>query len=255
MKQVQHVRWMKPGIWMLMAALCLSACAPKADLGRYTPNGLTKLVDWTTGGAEAPNGLILTPAENDLRATVTMILEEPHASNPNVLTKASAVFLSQDATPPSQIYYARLRGIHPTSLAALVNMIGNDAQVDTVRLQQLLALCDEVNRADAMRAENLTAAPTAKTTIANEKPRAFLGVRARVSDNGDVINNALRTMETRIVSYRTALAHARLDTDETLALDQVSRVIDELDEQVTRLDIAAKRHSDIKQSLLPSIRT
>lgn len=243
--------WSARGAVALMAMFCLAGCAPQPDFGRYQPDGWTLL---TSDQGQSAHALVLTPAEAGLRSVSDGLVEEPHAADVPFLNRIGNHLSETSDTSPSRRYYQRLRAMHPTSLVALVNMMDDDVRIDTVRLAQFVELSEEVSRADSDRAEGLAAAPTARTTIASEIPQAFLGVRARVSENGDVIDTVHEIMMARIVSYRTALAHARLDTAETLELDQVAAAINELDEQLTRLDQVAVRHAEIKQSLLPGLR-
>ena len=234
----------------LCAVLVLSACAQKADLGRDTQNRWSDLVTRVTTGGASTSALAETSAEQYLRAQAATIGTEPSASKPDLLARVSATFGKEETVAPSLVYYTKLRAAHPTSLVSLVNTIGDDVQIDTVRLVQFTNICDDVNNADATRAEGLIGAPTAKTSIASEDPLAFRGARARLSENGQVIDTTFRTMEARLVSYRTALAHARLDSDETVDMDGVEAAIRRLDDELTRLDGAAQRHQAIRLSLM-----
>lgn len=232
------------------AALSLSACAQKADLGRYNQDSWSDLVTQVTGSGTAKGALAETPAEQDLRVQAGSISTEPSASEPDLLQRVSRTFEREEPVAPSLVYYTKLRAAHPTSLISLVNTIGDDVQIDTVRLAQFTNICDEINNADAVRAEGLIGAPSAKTSIASEDPVAFRGVRARLSENGQVIDNIFMMMESRLVSYRTALAHARLDGDESVNMDVVAAAIRRLDDELTRLDHAAQRHQAIRHMLV-----
>ena len=232
------------------AALSLAACAQKADFGRYNQNSWSDLVTQVTGSDAEKGALAQTPAEQDLRAQAATISTEPSATEPDLLTRVSRTFESEEPVAPSLVYYTKLRAAHPTSFVSLVNTIGDDVQIDTVRLSQFTNICDEVNSTDAIRAEGLIGAPSAKTTIASEDPVAFRGVRTRLLENGQVIDTVFRAMEARLVSYRTALAHARLDGDGTVDMDAVAAAIRRLDDELTRLDHAAQRHQAIQLSLI-----
>lgn len=230
------------------AALTLAACARQGDLGRDSPDtGWAKLADLATGGDQE---LVHTPAEQDLRARASNLGTEPSAINHDFLTRVSRSFEKDVPVAPSLVYYSKLRAVHSTGLVSLVNTIGDDVQIDTVRLAQFNNICDEVNNTDALRAEGLIGAPSAKTTIASEDPAAFRDARARLIENGEVIDNVFATMEARLVSYRTALAHARLDGDGTVDMDAVAAAILGLDHELTRLDHAARRHQEIQLSLI-----
>ncbi|MES1990246.1 MAG: hypothetical protein V4441_04750 [Pseudomonadota bacterium] len=236
------------------AALYLSACAQKADFGRDSQDGWSNLVMQLAGSETEKGTLAQSSAEQDLRARATTISTEPSASDPDFVTRLSRTFDSQEPVAPSLVYYTKLRAAHPTSLVSLVNTIGDDVQIDTVRLSQFTNICDEVNSADATRAEGLIGAPSAKTTIASEDPVAFRGVRTRLLENGQIIDASFATMEARLVSYRTALAHARLDSDETVDMDVVAAAIRRLDDELTRLDHAAQRHQAIRHSLISGMK-
>ncbi|MDO8289743.1 MAG: hypothetical protein Q7T44_11040 [Parvibaculum sp.] len=231
------------------AALMLAACVRQGDLGRDSPDtGWAKLANLAAGSGE--QALVQTPAEQDLRAVATAISAAPSATEPDFLTRVSRSFEKDGSVAPSLVYYTKLRAAHPTSLVSLVNTIGDDVQIDTVRLAQFSNICDEVNSTDAVRAESLIGAPSAKTTIASEDPVAFRGVRMRLIENGQVMDNTFAMMEARLVSYRTALAHARLDSDGTVDMDVVAAAITRLDDELTRLDHAARRHQAIQLSLI-----
>ncbi|MGV8996372.1 MAG: hypothetical protein ACOH12_05450 [Parvibaculaceae bacterium] len=237
------------------AALCLSACAQQADLGRYNQNSWNDLVTHITGDGSESGSLPDTPAEEYLRIKAKAISTEPSAATPGLVTRLSQKF--DDAAPvaPSLIYYTNLRQAHPTSLVSLVNTIGDDVRIDTVRLSQFTNMGDEVNSADTIRAEGLIGAPSAATTIASEEPAAFRSARTRISENGQVIDSVFKTMEARLVSYRTALAHARLDGAGSVDMDVVAVAILRLDDEVTRLDHVNTRHQEIQNSLMSGPKT
>lgn len=230
------------------ATLLAAACAPTPDLGRYQPDRWADLKSVVTGEAvEAP--LTLTSAEADLRAQADALRQGPLVLERDFTTRMSEKIAPRPPVAPSLAYYTALRDAHRTSMSSLVNALGDDVQIDTVRLTQFVAASAEVNRVDAMRAVTLIGAPSASTTVAAEDPAAFRYLRERLGHNEEILDEIYATMLTRIISYRTALAHARVDADETSTLDQVARAIRFMDDELTRLDYAARHHKTICLSL------
>tara|TARA_R110000868_G_scaffold12110_10_gene58746 strand:- start:460 stop:1212 length:753 start_codon:yes stop_codon:yes gene_type:complete len=230
------------------AALLAASCAPTPDLGRYQPDRWTALKSVVTGEAVTPP-LAPTAAEANMRAGAEAIRRGSPVLERNLVTRVSEKIAPKPEVAPSLVYYDVLRDAHPTSMSSLVNALGDDVQIDTVRLTQFVASGTEVIRVDAMRAATLVGAPNALTTVAAEDPAAFRYMRERLNENGDVLDEIFSTMLARIISYRTALAHARVDADETVTLDQVARAIRIMDDELTRLDYAARRHKTIRLSL------
>tara|TARA_R110000868_G_scaffold386127_1_gene654308 strand:- start:505 stop:1209 length:705 start_codon:yes stop_codon:yes gene_type:complete len=229
-------------------ALLAAACAPKPDFGRYQPDHWMGFKSVITGEV-VTTPLAPTAAEADMQAEAEALRKEPRISERDFVTRVSETVAPKSPVMPSLAYYTALRDAHPTSMSSLVNALGDDVQIDTVRLTQFVASSTEVIRVDEMRAATLVGAPNALTTVAAEDPAAFRYMRERLNDNGDVMDELFSTMLARIVSYRTALAHARVDADENIALDQVARAIRVMDDELTRLDYAARRHKTIRLSL------
>lgn len=238
----------------LGVALIGAACTPTPDFGRYQPNHWTELKSVVTGEV-ASIPLAPTAAEADMQAQAAALRRGPSAGERDLVTRVSETLAPKPEVAPSLAYYLALRDVHPTSMSSLVNALGDDVQMDTVRLSQFVSSSTEVNRVDAMRAATLIGAPNALTTVAAEDPVAFRYMRERLNDNGDVLDEIFATMLSRIVSYRTALAHARVDADEDTALDQVARSIRLMDDELTRLDYAARHHKSVRLSLAPSMKS
>ncbi len=235
-------------------ALIAAACAPRPDFGRYQPDRWTELKSVVTGEV-AVTPLAPTAAEADLQAQAAALRRGPPAGERDLVTRVSETLAPKPEVAPSLAYYIALREEHPTSMSSLVNALGDDVQMDTVRLTQFVSSSIEVNRVDAMRAATLIGAPTALTTVAAEDPVGFRYMRERLNDNGDILDEIFSTMLARIVSYRTALAHARVDADENTALDQVALSIRLMDDELTRLDYAARHHKSVRLSLAPAMKS
>lgn len=229
----------------VLSALLTCACAQDPDFGRYRATPLQQF-NAAFSGVETRPALPLTNDEIELRRiSDNLVSERPRQA-------AGYRFVMPDMTgsktvmPPSSGYYLRLREQHPTSPSALINALSDDVLADTVMMDQLVPICAGINAADQSRADALVGAPSAATMIALEQPAAFVNVRARMEDNGRTIDIAAATLARRLVSYRTALAHARLDAPKDERLASVADAIKQMEENLTLLERDAVRHQSIE---------
>ncbi|HEY4345477.1 MAG TPA: hypothetical protein VGN05_14090 [Parvibaculum sp.] len=231
-----------------IAALLLSACAQDPDLGRYKPTAFERINAVFSSGNDAGPSLPLTGTESNLhRISENLVSQRPAPEDDHLFGLISAL-KPEIVAPPSLGYYLRLRAQHPTSLAALVNAIAADVQADTMLMNQLLPICDEMNEADRSRADAFVGSPSALTTIALDDPASFTNVRKRLEENGRLIDTTADILAHRLVSYRTALAHARVDAPVPESLAVVADAIRQMEESLTLLERDAVRHQAIEAS-------
>lgn len=231
-----------------IAALLLSACAQNPDFGRYKPGALQRINAAFSGPDKAGPSLPLTGAETDLRQLSANLVSARPAPEDDRLFGLANMMGTEVVAPQSLGYYMRLRRQHPTGLAALVNALGDDVTADTMLMNQFTAICEGINEADRGRADGLIGAPAAMTTIALEDPASFANVRAWLEDNGRLIDTTADILARRLVSYRTALAHARIDAPMPDELAVVAEAIRRMEENLTLLERESVRHQAIEAS-------
>lgn len=229
-----------------LVAVLVSACAQDPDFGRYRPTPLEQFSAAFSGVEKIDPALPLTNNEIELHRISDNLNSERPVRESRYLFPLPDAWLSKSVVPPSSGYYTRLRERHPTSLSALINAIADDVSADVVMLDQLAPICADINDADQSRADALVGAPSAATTIALEKPASFANVRARLENNGLLIDITADALARRLVSYRTALAHARLDAPEPERLAAVAEAIRQMEESLTLLERDAVRHQSIE---------
>lgn len=229
-----------------LGALLVSACAQDPDLGRYRETPLDRFSAAFSDNERSNALLSLTNDEIELRRISDNLISERPVQQGGYHFVLPDVMGAKAVAPPSSGYYMRLREQHPASPAALVNALSDDVLADTIMMDQLTPICAGVNDADQRRAEALAGAPSAATTIALEKPAAFANVRARLESNGRLIDITADALARRLVSYRTALAHARLDASEAEGLATTTDAIRRMDESLTLLEREAVRHQSIE---------
>ncbi|MCE9649571.1 MAG: hypothetical protein K8R18_08115 [Parvibaculum sp.] len=239
--------WRKFG-FAACAALCLTACAQEPDLGRYKPSAFQRIN--AVFSSPERDGAMLPPtdAEVELGLTAANLVSERPAREDDRLASLTNMMGTEIVAPPSLGYYMRLRAHHPTGLTALINAIADDVTSDTMLMEQFAPICERVNDADRERADALVGAPSSATTVAQENPASFATVRARLENNGRLIDTVADTLARRLVSYRTALAHARLDAPVPDRLAVVAEAIRLMDERLVLLERDAVRHQAIEAS-------
>ncbi len=236
----------KLGLAAIVAGL-VSACAQDPDFGRYQPTPLDQFNAAFSGVKKDGPALPLTNDEIELhRISDNLVSKRPVGTSGYAFGLPDMTTGSKSIPPPSSGYYMRLRELHPTSLSALINAISDDVSADIVMMDQLAPICADINDADQSRADALVGASSAATTIALEKPTLFANVRARLEDNGRLIDITADALARRLVSYRTALAHARLDAPEPERLAAVAEAIRQMEESLTLLERDAVRHQSIE---------
>lgn len=229
-----------------LVALLVSACAQDPDFGRYRPTPLERLNAVFSGMEKIDPALPLTNDEIELHRISDNLVSERPVRESGYRFVLPDMKGSTNVAPPSSGYYMRLRERHPTSPSALINALSDDVLADTVMMDQLAPICAGINEADQSRADALVGAPSAATAIALEKPAAFANVRTRLEDNGRLIDITAAALARRLVSYRTALAHARLDAPEAESLATAADAIRWMEESLTLLEREAVRHQSIE---------
>lgn len=247
MRTGQPSIWKKKG-FAAIAALFLSACAQDPDFGRYRPTPFERIGAMLNSGKTGPS-LSLTDAEENLRRISANLVSERPAPEDDRLFGLTHLADAEVVAPPSLGYYMRLRVQHPKSPVALLNALADDVASDTALMSQFEGRCEEINQADRMRADGLLGAPTSLTTIALENPASFVNVRARLEENGRLIDTTAAILARRLVSYRTALAHARLDAPVPEKLAVVADAIRQMEENLTLLENDAVHHQAIEASV------
>lgn len=240
--------WAEKAVAAAIVAVFLSACAQDPDFGRYRPTAFERINAVFSSAEKDGPVLPLTDNEVELSKISTNLLAERPAREDDRLSTLTSLTGTEIVAPPSLGYYMRLRARHPTSLTALVNAIADDVSSDTMLMNQLAPICEDINEADQSRADALLGAPTSATTIALEDPASFRNVRARLESNGRLIDTTADTLARRLVSYRTALAHARLDAPVPDRLAAVAEAIRQMEESLILLERDAVRHQAIEAS-------
>lgn len=245
----ERTKWKGTGLAML-AALLLSGCAQKPDLGRYSPNAFDRLVTSAISDGKSAE-LPLTGDERDLRALAATLAEEKPAADRDRLWGLSHLVADgeDEKTPASLRYYERLRAAHPTSPASLLNAFADDVQADAMTMDRFAATAAQVIAADQARADELLGHGAAATVQSYEGAQAFAAARDRITKNGWVIDRTTNTLASRLVAYRTALSHARVDAPEPGTIATIEAAIRAMEDRMVAIDAAALRHEGIVDSL------
>jgi hypothetical protein len=230
-----------------MAAIMLSGCAQDPDLGRYRPTALER-VRAAFGDEEQSAALALTDSEAELRRMSANLMSPRPAPEKH---RFWPVDMASGGTqvPANLDYYMRLRAQHPTSPDALVNALGDDIEADTVQMDLFSSICEQVVAADGERADDLLGHPANRAVVDLDGPGSFAAVRARLGENGRIIDATATVLAQRLVSYRTALAHARLDAPVHDRLDAIADAIRRMDDRLAAIDRSAVRHEAMEDAL------
>lgn len=235
----------------VLAALLLGACTRQADFGRDRPGSADRLATAIWADPEALASLPPTAAERDLRAVAANLAAERAPLRPGgLLAFVEGAFASEPNDAPSSLrYYRRLRAHHPTSPEALLNALADDVKADTSYTDRFSAVAAEVTVADRLRADELLGRGASAATIAYDGPGAFAVVHDRIDENDAVVGETADMLASRLVGYRTALAHARLDAPLPEALDAVEGAIRDMEARMALVDEIAVRHQAVTASL------
>ncbi|MGB3808895.1 MAG: hypothetical protein WA943_02300 [Parvibaculum sp.] len=229
-----------------IAVLLLSGCAQDPDLGRYRPNVFDRVQAIFAGEQGVDTQLPLTDAEVGLRQLAANLMSERPVPDDDYLSRLENLNRTEASASASLAYYLRLRARYPTSLAALANALSDDVMSDTTLMGQFTAICSEINAADQARADSLHGAPTSTTTIALDDPASFVNLHPRLEQNGYLIDTTADVLARRLVSYRTALAHMRIDAPQMDEFAGVTAAIRRMDEALATLEREAVRHQAIE---------
>lgn len=234
-----------------VAALILGACAQQADFGRDDPHPFDLFPASIFAAADVPAALPPTAAERDLRAVAAnLAAERAPLRRGGLLALVEGAFASEpDDAPSSLRYYRRLRAHHPTSPEALLNALADDVAADTSYTDRFAAVAAEVTVADRLRADELLGRGASAATIAYDGPGAFAVVHDRIDENDAVVGETADMLASRLVGYRTALAHARLDAPVPEALRAVEGAIRDMEARMALVDEIAVRHQAVTASL------
>lgn len=234
-----------------VAALILGACAQAPDFGRDRPSPADRLATAIWADPEALASLPPTAAERDLRDAVTNLATERAAPDADRLwgfTHWLATLGAAD-TPPSLRYYRRLRARHPASPASLMNALAGDIEADVVDMERFAAIAGEVTAADRARAGELLGRGASASAVSYDGPAAFAAARGRVEENDRIVHDTANVLASRLVGYRAALAHARLDAPLPEALRVAEGAIREMEARMALVDEIAVRHQAVTASL------
>lgn len=234
-----------------VAALILGACAQEADFGRDRPSPLDRLETAMLADPDALASLPPTAAERDLRDMAANLAGERAAPDPDRLWGVThwLARLGAGDTPPSLRYYRRLRARHPTSPASLLNALADDIEADVVDMERFAAIAGEVTAADRARADELLGRGASASAVSYDGPGAFAAARGRIEENGHVVHDTANVLASRLVGYRAALAHARLDAPVPEALATAEGAIRDMEARMAMVDEIAVRHQAVTASL------
>ncbi|HMM15392.1 MAG TPA: hypothetical protein PKA57_12260 [Parvibaculum sp.] len=234
-----------------LAVLLLGACAQEPDFGRYRPGLLERLDAASNDRTPDAAPLATTGAERDLRTmAANLSAERPAADDGRLWGIAQwAAKPADDGTPASLRYYKRLRAQHPTSPASLLNALAGDIQADTMDMDRFAAICGEVIAADRARGTELLGQGASASAVSYDGPSAFAGVRARIDENGRIIGRTANVLASRLVGYRTALAHARLDAPSPEYLAVVEAAIEDMEARMALIDRMSVSHESVLAAL------
>lgn len=248
----RSAKWKGSGLLALMA-LMLSACAQKPDLGREAPTAFDRLEEKTLTylGEGSEVSLPLTAAERDLRAMSSDFSTGSLAPRKGAITAMTEWIEDQVSThpPASLAYYEALSDRHRASPVSLVNALGDDIAVDNARMDMIAPVCDDVIAADRSRADELLGAARTRAVIDYEGPEAFARAQARIGENDVLIDKTVNALASRLVGYRVALAHARLDAPVEDRLSMVEQALSDMESRIEIMAAGALRHAAIVDAL------
>lgn len=239
------------GTAAVVAALILGACAQEADFGRHRPNLIDRLEAAVLADPDAPASLPLTGAERDLRDVAANLAAERAAPDLDGLSGLArwASALGTEDVSASLRYYRRLRTRHPASSASLLNALADDIEADVVDMERFATLAGDVTAADRARADGLLGRGAAASAVSYDGPGAFAAARGRVGENGRIVHDTSNVLASRLVGYRTALAHARLDAPVPELLAVAEGAIRDMEARMAMVDEIAVRHQAVTASL------
>ena len=248
----RSARWKGWGLMALMA-LMLTACAQKADFGREAPSAYDRLEEKTLTylGEGSEISLPLTSAERDLRALASDFSGEDSTPRKGAVMVLADWIEEQvtTPTPASLAYYEALADKHRGSPVSLVNALNDDVAGDDARIDMILPVCVDVVSADRSRADGLLHSMEARAITDYEGSGAFAKMRARIGENDAVMSRTVRALASRLVGYRVALAHARLDAPVGDRLITVEGALSDMEGRVANLSECAMHHSAIVDAL------
>lgn len=234
----------------LLALVALGACAQEPDFGRARP-ALIERVDaaFVSGTANEP-ALPMTAAESELRGiAANLCIGRPLAENDHLFGLTKLLDGGRPPTTPSLGYYERLRARMPASGEALVDAIAADVDADTAAMERFAAISQTVVDADDARAQDLRPPPSHDAAAAYDGPGAFAKARARIAENGRIIDDTGNTLAARLVAYRTALGQVRLDAPVAERIRVLEAAIGRMGEQLALMDRNALAHAVVVNDL------
>jgi hypothetical protein len=220
-------------IGALTALLVLTACAQEPDFGRTTPGLIDRLdaafISEPAGGSALP----MTAAEAELRGLSANLLAPRAPAENDRLFGLTRMLDGPAPTALSGIgYYDALRAQRPASGEALIAAVAADADADTAQMERFVMVARQVTEADAARAQDLQAVPAGGDKA-----------RARVAENGRVIDDTGNALAARLGAYRIAFAHARADAPNAERLDVLEAALDRMGDQLAMMDRNALAHA------------
>ncbi|HEX7775649.1 MAG TPA: hypothetical protein VF449_03895 [Parvibaculum sp.] len=210
---------MRTAGWKIAGALCfaaLGACAQAPDFAAPRP-GLVQRIDtiFASDTIAAPV-LPMTAAERDLRGLA-----------------ANLAVPTADADD-----YQRLRARTGGSAEGLIDAIAADADTDTAGMERFAGISQTVVEADRMRARNLQTVPPGAAEV-----------RARIGENGRIIEDTGNALAARLIAYRRALGRARIDAPDADRLAVLEGAIERMAAQLALMDRNALAHNVIVSDL------
>ncbi len=247
-------RWKGTGMAALFALL-LAGCAQEPDFGREAPTALDRAQDVVLAATGEPRDvpLPLTDAERDLRRiSENLMKERPLGADGYVSDALSWIEAqSKSPTPENLRYYEKLSAEHRGSPVSLVNALGDDVAADSFEMDLFASALDDVIAADGTRAGGLLGTEKLQATVGYEGPASFARVRNRVAENDQLIEETVGRLAARLVGYRVALAHARLDAPVGDRLAVAEEAISDMEARIAAMDRGAVRHAAIMESMSP----
>jgi hypothetical protein len=223
----------------LLGATALAACAQEPDFGYAQPSLLDRFVVTASSTAIGEPALPMTVPETDLRGMAANLAASRPAPESDRYFGLTNV-IAASALVPGASYYDRLRARMPASGEALVNAIAADVDADTAAMERFVEVSQAVVAADAVRARAI--APYAV-------PDVSAGVRARIAENGRLIDGTGNALAARFAAYRTALDRARRDAPAEERLATLEGAIARMNAQLLLMDRNALAHNVIVSDL------
>lgn len=232
----------------IMAGFMLTACAGKADFGRYRADEIdhvTSFVRSLTDLEETQQSSIaLTEDEKHLRMVARILENSKPGLTPSMDFSVWLASLSGQEPDP-KIYYGRLQATYHNSPNALLNALSGHIHDDNALIGSFASQSVKVTKADTERLAAVQQEAGHGSLDRNTLITRATNVVFRANENNEVMEAAVMHLDNRLAGYKYALSSARLEIPDRDNLAIIEKAIGGMEKRVAGLRGDIDRHTAI----------